>query len=230
MNHMKRWHLTLFLIAALLLVGAAGAVKPVKEPVDKIVFVHYKDAPAKPAPATDQAASYKLMGMKWATFPIAYTLNPVNAYGLTAADITRNVQAAFDAWDKVTSKGLFVSGVATRQNDVFWGPIEDRNVIAVTTVWYTRGTKQIVEADIELNSYLQWGIDSDGETGPATLANAYDVQNIVTHEAGHVCGLADLYTARSSELTMYGYGALGETKKDSLELGDIAGLQKLYGV
>ena len=28
---------------------------------------------------------------------------------------------------------------------------------------------------------------------------------------------------------MYGYGAQGEVKKDSLAPGDIAGLQKLYG-
>ena len=58
---------------------------------------------------------------------------------------------------------------------------------------------------------------------------AYDVRNIATHEVGHVCGLADLYTARSSEQTMYGYGGIGEVKKDSLASGDIAGLQKLYG-
>ena len=28
---------------------------------------------------------------------------------------------------------------------------------------------------------------------------------------------------------MYGYGGLGEVKKDSLAAGDIAGLVKLYG-
>ena len=28
---------------------------------------------------------------------------------------------------------------------------------------------------------------------------------------------------------MYGYGGIGEVKKDSLAAGDTAGLQKLYG-
>ena len=57
---MKRWCIAVVLIAALLLVGAAGAVKPVKEPVDKVVLIHYKDGvAAKPAPVLN-AASFKL--------------------------------------------------------------------------------------------------------------------------------------------------------------------------
>lgn len=231
---MKRWCIAVVLIAALLLVGAAGAERPVKEPVDKLVFVHYKDAAARASPGADQAATYKLMGVKWKQFPVVYNVNPANTYGLTVSAVSADVQAAFFAWDAGTLRGLFSfggstsSGPATGRNDVFFGPIEDRNVIAVTTVWYTRGSKEIVEADVQMNTNLPWGIDTDGE-GPVSLANAYDVRNIVTHEVGHVCGLADLYTARSSELTMYGYGGIGEVKKDSLEAGDVAGLRKLYG-
>lgn len=231
---MNRWCVAVVLIAALLCVGIAGAERPVKEPVDKLVFVHYKDA-ARAPPAGDQTASYKLMGMKWKQFPVSYTVNTANTYGLTAGAVGENVQAAFSAWDASTSRALFGTGGLTSaapavgRNDVFWGPIEDRNVIAVTTVWYTRGSKEIVEADIQLNAYLTWGIDANGEVPGYALANAYDVRNIVTHEAGHVCGLADLYAVRASELTMYGYGGLGEVKKDSLEAGDVAGLRKLYG-
>jgi hypothetical protein len=99
----------------------------------------------------------------------------------------------------------------------------------MTTVWYYTATKEIAEADVQMNTRMRWGIDSNGEVNGYTLTNAYDVRNIATHEVGHVCGLADLYTPRSSLLTMYGYGGIGEVKKDSLELGDIAGLLKLYG-
>ena len=108
----------------------------------------------------------------------------------------------------------------------------DSNIIAVTTYWVNRATKAFVETDIKMNDNDQyqmiWGIDPDGE-GPTPLTNAYDIRNIATHEIGHVCGLGDLYGTRDKELTMYGYGAQGEVKKDSLALGDIAGLQKLYG-
>jgi len=62
----------------------------------------------------------------------------------------------------------------------------------MTNIWYTRYTKEIVDTDIQMNSNNEWGIDPDGE-GPTPLTNAFDVQNIVTHEMGHVCGLGDLY-------------------------------------
>ena len=66
---MKRWYIAVVLIAALLLVGAAGAVKPVKEPVDKVVFVHYKDARGQGRSGSGRSGSFKLMGMKWTSLP-----------------------------------------------------------------------------------------------------------------------------------------------------------------
>ncbi|MCK4367642.1 MAG: matrixin family metalloprotease [Thermoplasmata archaeon] len=55
-----------------------------------------------------------------------------------------------------------------------------------------------------------------------------DFENVATHELGHRVGLADLYNAKSSEQTMYGYADYGETKKRTLEAGDIVGVQALY--
>jgi hypothetical protein len=57
----------------------------------------------------------------------------------------------------------------------------------------------------------------------------FDVENIATHEIGHVVGLADLYQSRYNLLTMYGYSGALETFKRSLEPGDTAGTQALYG-
>lgn len=217
------------LITVLFLVGGAGAAKPVKEPVDKIVLIHYKDGVGAKAAPVLSAASYKLLGFKWQSFPVHYRVNPANG---DEASVT----ASFATWDGKTSvsassgDALFqydgTESKAQAANDgmnlVFWKPMgEDRsNIIAMTTIWHTRRTKQITETDIQMNGDMPWGIG---------VPNAYDIQNIATHEAGHVCGLADLYGPRDGELTMYGYGSLGETKKRSLEPGDVAGLQKLYG-
>jgi hypothetical protein len=57
-----------------------------------------------------------------------------------------------------------------------------------------------------------------------------DIQSAVTHEFGHVCGLKDISGISNTEQTMYGATAAGETKKRTLESGDIAGLgMKLMG-
>jgi len=72
-----------------------------------------------------------------------------------------------------------------------------------------------------MNTYYSWSVS--GEAGKM------DVQNIMTHEFGHWTGLADLYNDADYWLTMYGYGNFGETYKRTLGLGDILGLQKVYG-
>ena len=56
---------------------------------------------------------------------------------------------------------------------------------------------------------------------------AYDVQNIATHEFGHWVGLEDLYDEADGDLTMYGFSAGGEIKKRSLGTGDITGKNEL---
>jgi hypothetical protein len=55
-----------------------------------------------------------------------------------------------------------------------------------------------------------------------------DLQNIATHELGHGVGLGDLDDSDNSEKTMYGYSTWGETKKRTLDLGDITGIKVLY--
>ena len=67
-----------------------------------------------------------------------------------------------------------------------------------------------------------------GRNGGGEKDRAFDIQNIATHEFGHPVGLDDLYDEIYSELTMYGYSSKGETKKCSLEEGDVLGAQSLY--
>lgn len=228
---MKRACLAIFLIGTLLCSGIVSAGQPVREPVDKLVFIHYRDqVDSKGFSATDQAEFYRLLGLQWTTVPVHYSINPVNSYGLDANNVIGAVQAAFATWDDWTATDLFEYDSTTTssaadldgQNSVFWGPISNTNVIAETTLWINRRSREIVETDIKMNSIQPWGISPDVE-------NAFDIQNIITHESGHVCGLGDLYGRPSSELTMYGYSSPEEVKKNSLGQGDILGLQKLYG-
>jgi hypothetical protein len=232
-NRMNRLRIAVLLVAALLLVGGAGAVKPEKEPVDRVVLVHYKDGvAAKPAPGLT-AASYKLLGVKWRSVPVPYWIDVRNGDRLPDDAVTKSVGASFATWDAETSKDLFRNeglwsgpdpdpAIPDRKNVVYWGSMgsSNANIIAMTTYWYTRGTREFIDADIEMNDDMTWGTGAPGE---------YDVQNIATHEAGHVCGLGDLYGPRDTALTMYGYSSTGETSKRDLAAGDITGLRKLYG-
>jgi hypothetical protein len=108
------------------------------------------------------------------------------------------------------------------------------NAIGVTTIWYDPSTGLIVEVDMAMNADLSW-VQNDIEPDEAntTLGESgyFDVQNIATHEAGHWLLLGDLYMKPelATEQTMYGYGALRELKKRSLESGDTAGAVEIYG-
>ena len=87
----------------------------------------------------------------------------------------------------------------------------------------------IEETDTFFNSKYKWAVDPDAEgpLKPDTKGKWYDIRNIGTHEAAHTVGLDD--QTQWDDETTYFTGGAKETKKISLEPGDIAGAQSLYG-
>jgi hypothetical protein len=133
----------------------------------------------------------------------------------------RNIQELFaDSYDV---KNTAQYGVQDYQNAISFGDYEDSGVIAVTSIWYTRRGKQIVEFDILFDTDYTWG---DATINPEIM----DLQNIATHELGHGVGLGDIYSDTCNKVTMYGYSWNGDIQKRDLEPADITGLQALYGV
>lgn len=210
---------------------------------DKVVFVHYPRGKARPAPGAGtvtESTSYKYTGVRWpsSSLPVPYSIDPVNGWGLATADVTRAVEASFGEWTRyskvrftageVASAGNPLAGRDAR-NTVSWRRISAQypNAIGITYTWYSRATKLIVEADTVLNDDFRWAVSDYESTGAPT--DAYDVEDITTHEAGHWLMLGDLYKPKDALLTMYGYGSLGETIKDSLGVGDKRGVQAIYG-
>jgi len=197
---------------------------------EKATFVHYaKSQNPKPAKA---ATCYKLMGVKWGTLPVNYAINPSNPQGLEEGFVTSAISTSAEMWDAATSKELFNDaygvdytvqyGVQDFKDAIAFGDYPNSGVIAVTSVWYNRFTRRIVEFDMLFNTDFAWG---DATVDPAKM----DLQNIATHELGHSVGLSDIYSSACSAVTMYGYSNYGETQKRSLEQPDITGLQKIYG-
>jgi len=167
---------------------------------------------------------YKLLRYHWYS-TAEYYINPKNS-GLNEGGVISTITASAATWDSATASTVFsyktsttaTAGSRDGLNLVSFGAYKP-GVIGVTYIW-TIG-RRIIETDTRLNTYYTWSLS--GENGKM------DVQNIMTHEFGHWAGLDDLYKSRDYWLTMYGYSNYGITYQRTLGLGDVLGLQKVYG-
>ena len=115
-----------------------------------------------------------------------------------------------------------------------WDDAHGSGVIATTTTTTNRLTGEILDSDIELNDSPPAAgtkftfttvnglpCTTPGETGCVRI----DVQNTVTHEAGHSLGLDHTDDPRA---TMYASAPSGQTSKRILGSDDIAGICAIY--
>jgi len=249
--------IALIVIISIPVFSIVFARKPDKGPIEKIVYIHYKKGYGKPdvkpeKPLKDDEGDYTLLvkGAKWLETSIDYVIDPDNPYHLSEEFITGAIFASAEEWDFWTSANLFGSysvdysaswdGWAYSEpdgrNEFIFGDYPVDNVIAVCVVWgYFGGPpsgRYIEEFDIMFDTDFTWGDMGDtieGDGVPEISTEIMDLQNIATHEFGHGLGLGDLYNRKTTDETMYGYSRGGETKKRTLYLGDIAGIQFLYG-
>ena len=205
---------------------------------------------------SDDFSVYKLFrgGVKWSEIPVSYYVDLTGAPGTPddALDAIDAITASTDEWESYTSAELFSSTISPtgiifdepedleksyEKNTVSWASFTalglPEDAVAVNVVWFwvkvspggvTGRVLNLAEFHIINNSDLVWAVDA-----PKVGDDQFDVQNVDTHEFGHSLFLDDLYMPPASELTMLGYTAIEETKKRDLGLGDILGLQALYG-
>lgn len=97
-------------------------------------------------------------------------------------------------------------------------PDHDTLALALTLIWHDKKTGEILDVDMELNGGA--GDFTDCSQGCRSRSNI-DLQNTVTHEAGHLLGLghSDVRGATMRPST----GASTETEKRTLEADDRAG-------
>ncbi|MCC6749793.1 MAG: matrixin family metalloprotease [Deltaproteobacteria bacterium] len=149
----------------------------------------------------------------------------------TLAGAADAVRAGFAAW---TSAGVPVrvvdrmAGGATKagndgQNVVRWVTANwpyGKEVVAMTVSSYKASTGFVSDADVLLNAvHHRWA------TAPKSNQGQFDVQNVVTHEAGHFFGMA--HDSAHAESAMYPDTPPGETKKRGLSADDRAGIAAL---
>ena len=145
---------------------------------------------------------------------------------------------AFTEWQLKTDlkdKVSFVYGGTTTvtrakydgQNIVTWGRAPS-SALAVTYAWYYPSTGLVAETDTIMNQKFPWSWTDQTIYQNCADPNSYDAQDVLTHELGHWAGLNDEYSPDYVNNTMYGYGAKGEVKADTLTAGDISGINKIY--
>jgi len=133
---------------------------------------------------------------------------------------TANVNLKYEGSTTLTRKAL------DGKNIVTFGSTSG-SALGVTYTWYYPSTGMAVETDTILNKKFTWSW-TPYLPDACPNVNTYDAQNILTHELGHWLGLNDHYTVDFANNTMYGYGAKGEIKKDTLTTGDKAGVNNIY--
>lgn len=103
--------------------------------------------------------------------------------------------------------------------DDVWPYEGSANVLGLTTVTYSRKTGTIFDVDMEINATQHLSVD---DPVPPT---AYDLQSIVTHEAGHFLGMAHS-TVRTA--TMWPQYTSGSESFRVLDPDDQAGICAVY--
>jgi hypothetical protein len=228
----------LVLVTILLIISFASVVeaKP-NRLIEKRVFIHRvkPDNPGKPdkPPKGDESGGgkewYKYSGIHWASSDLAVSyVVDLDGSGLESGPAMSIIVSSFEVWGIETGTEIF--GSAT-QGDIVTGGLDDINgisfgeeeegIIAVTSIWYYTLSREIVEVDTLFNTHYSWSLS--GESG------MMDLGNIATHEFGHWLLLEDLYNKPAGDQTMFGYSTYGEISKQTLESGDIAGIEAIYG-
>jgi hypothetical protein len=210
--------------------------------VEGYAYVYRRDAYAKPPWAgggnNKGSSCYQFLskGAKWKSSE-DWVVNSSNSRGLNGSFVLSNLASDIGKWEDAANYNILGDGLSVNypliadtvspddNNEVYFSNISDPQAIAVTIVWGIWGGpppgREIVEWD-QVYDDVDFDWSSSGEPGKM------DFENIATHELGHSVGLADLYESACSEETMFGYAGNGETKKQTLEAGDIQGALELY--
>lgn len=197
-----------------------------------------------PAQAYVRTRTQAGVAIAWPRRCIPYHVNNRGSDNVILSKVETAVRKSFAAWEQVGCSDLELSYQgqtnvelvgyspnATNANMVVFQEDEwphQSKIIALTTVTFCSAPSgapcdaagKVLDADIEMN-----GVDFIFTASPLPGMVQYDIQNTVTHEAGHFIGL-DHTTV--PDATMFATAPAGERAKQSLEQDDEDGLCEIY--
>lgn len=176
----------------------------------------------------------------WATSCIGFSVDARLSANLPTAPTRKAIEKAFQAWADLdcptgrasltfspladttcrkigyVKEGANVHVVTFRDDDWTYKGVD--NTLAKTTVTFDVATGEILDADIEVNT----------ATNPVTVGDTgvkFDLQSLLTHEVGHLVGLAH---SPDFDATMYASYETGSTRIRALSPDDKAALCAVY--
>jgi hypothetical protein len=211
-----------------------GIAKPTGDLV-RITHIDYKQPVHAASGPTDcgDTTAYKKLSHVWAGLPVLFHIDTANLTGgVDLAVAKAAVVNSFATWDNQEhpAGSFFAEGVAeTALIKVRWALIDGPGgTLAYAQTTYNRKTRKAVKADVVFDSGDTWNVY--GSVSCAGQGDPDDIENVGTHEIGHVIGLGHTTTTSlNRSATMYPYILTsGETNKRTLSTGDKAGMDALY--
>jgi hypothetical protein len=173
--------------------------------------------------------AYVLNGPSWTSSPVRYYVNPANTNGLSDAAVIAAFQTASSAWSTQTQANISLAyggtttiGTVGRDgtNAMFFRPDANGGVAATTYTWWD-SSNHLTEADMVI-----WESDYQFFTGTSGCVYGLYLEDIATHEFGHVLGLGHS-TVATATMYPYFYTPCFQDFR-SLDPDDIAGVEALY--
>lgn len=212
-------------------------------PVDVLAYCRMSTVPNECCNETDGSCT----NLSWRRRCMSYGVDIGGSESIDMEDIRRIAQLSFGAWMQLECDGAanpfdvrlldapsecniaefdqdgenvntiaFITDWEARDNDP--------RAYALTTVWHSVRTGEIFDADMEINENRgPYGICPDG-TG-CTDGRTVDLQNVMTHEAGHFFGLGHTTDVNAS---MYSMSPPGEVTRRLLRADDLNGFCAIY--
>lgn len=194
--------------------------------IETITFVDYwEPSHAGPGPHPSTCSGnfqFTQGGLKWTISSVKYNIDESSIpASLSSAAVSTALDNTFNTWEAAEASSPSFSEDNSSTNIIAWQSLgTTTGVVAFAQVSYIPPLKQIVGFQMVFNSDLSWS--TSGESGK------YDLQNVATHESGHVEGLDHVNAPKDGLESMYKLTATGETIKQDLCTGDTAGIQALY--
>ena len=183
--------------------------------------------------------------LRWGGPCISLSLDERGSSDLDMATVRGAIERSFEAWTSVDCGGghpafnIRLNDAMTRCHvasfdlngpnantiafvDNFEDEGYDESAFAVTIVWYSIDSGEIFDADMLINEdFTPYTICPES----GCVGDVIDLENVITHEAGHFFGLA-----HSAEhlATMYSLAPRGEIQKRTLHSDDREGFCELY--